>query len=290
MDLILALGGGGARGNSHIGVLHRLEEEGFNIRAVAGSSFGGIVAAIYAAGYSPQEMEDIFSKVDQSRLYGHTSNDGPSFLGMAGVIRWLDEVLGGRTFEDLKIPCALTAVDLNSADEVVLRQGSLKEAVMATIALPGIFPPRNMDGYQLVDGAVVDPVPVSVARSLLPGLPVAAVVLSPPLGKPSPEMLVPLPRVIPIPLVRRLTRLRIAQAFNIFLRSIEIGGRMLADLRLQLEDPEVIIRPDVAYINLLDQVDVRQVALLGDQAVQAVLPELKQAVSWRSRLGRRLFG
>ena len=290
MDLILALGGGGARGNSHIGVLRRLEEEGFNIRAVAGSSFGGIVAAIYAAGYSPQEMEDIFSKVDQSRLYGHTPNDGPSFLGMAGVTRWLDEVLGRRTFDDLKIPCALTAVDLNSADEVILRHGSLKEAVMATIALPGIFPPRNMDGYQLVDGAVVDPVPVSVVRSLLPGLPVAAVVLSSPLGKPSPEMLVPLPRMIPVPLIRRLTRLRIAQAFNIFMRSIEIGGRMLADLRLQLDDPEVIIRPDVAHINLLDQVDVRQVALLGDQAVQAVLPELKHAVSWQSRLGRRLFG
>src|SRR5512143_3953719 len=123
MDISVALGGGGARGYSHVGVLRRLEKEGYRIRAVAGTSFGGIVAALYAAGYSPDEMEEIFCRVDQRKLYGRAPGDGPSLLGLTGVTQWLDETLGDRGFEDLRIPCALTAVDLNSAKEVILSEG-----------------------------------------------------------------------------------------------------------------------------------------------------------------------
>ena len=140
MDITLALGSGGAKGNSHIGVLRRLEEEGFKIRAVAGTSFGGIVAVMYAAGYTPDEIEDIFVKVDQARLYGRSLEERPSLLGLAGVRKWLDEVLPGRTFADLDIPCAVTAVDLNYGCEVVLDEGPVKDALLATIAVPGIFP------------------------------------------------------------------------------------------------------------------------------------------------------
>jgi hypothetical protein len=140
MELTLALGGGGAKGNSHIGVLRRLEKEGFKIRAVAGTSFGGIVAVMYAAGYAPNEIEDIFAKVDQTRLYGRLPEEKPSLLGLAGVRKWLDEVLPGRTFADLKIPCAVTAVDLNCGCEVILDDGPVKDALLATIAVPGIFP------------------------------------------------------------------------------------------------------------------------------------------------------
>ena len=82
MDITLALGGGGAKGNSHIGVLRRLEKEGFKVRAVAGTSFGGIVAVMYAAGYTPGEIEDIFAKVDQARLFGRSLAERPSLLGL----------------------------------------------------------------------------------------------------------------------------------------------------------------------------------------------------------------
>src|SRR5512143_3801216 len=134
MDISVALGGGGARGNSHVGVLRRLEKEGCRIRAVAGTSFGGIVAALYAAGYSPDEIEAIFCRVDQSKLYGRNPGDGPSLLGLVGVTQWLEETLGDRTFQELKLPCALTAVDLNSAREVILSEGRVRDAVLATIA------------------------------------------------------------------------------------------------------------------------------------------------------------
>src|SRR3989304_9750733 len=120
MDISIALGGGGARGNAHIGVLRRPVKENFRIRAVAGTSFGGIVASMFAAGYSPDEIEEIFVKVDQTKLYDRKPGDGPSLLGLSAVDLWLDEVLGKRTFADLKIPRALTAVDLNSGLEVVL--------------------------------------------------------------------------------------------------------------------------------------------------------------------------
>ncbi len=287
MDITLALGGGGAKGNAHIGVLRVLEQEGFRVRAVAGTSFGGIVAAFYAAGYSPQEIEEIFSAVDQAHLYGRRPNEGPALLGLAGVERFLDEHIGERTFDDLRIPCALTAVDLNSTSEIVLQEGKVKDAVLATIALPGIFPACHMEGYELVDGGVLDPVPVSVARSLAPSLPVVAVVLSRPVGEPSAAWSLALPGV-PSPIAHGLRRLRVTQAMDVFLRSVEIGSRMVTELRLKVDAPDVVIRPKVAHIGLLQQVDVAEVARLGEEAAREVLPDLRRVVSWPNRLWRAL--
>ena len=289
MEITLALGGGGAKGNAHIGVLRRLEKQGFKIRAVAGTSFGGIVAVMYASGYAPDEIEDIFAKVDQASLYGRSAEENPSLLGLAGVRKWLDQVLPGRTFADLKIPCAVTAVDLNCGCEVILNEGPVKNALLATIAVPGIFPTCPWHEWDLVDGGVLDPIPVSVARSLSPSLPVVAVTLHAPMGEPARSMGMPVPSAVPKPILDRLAHIRYAQAFNIFLRSVDIGNRAVAEYRLAVDKPDVIIRPMVSDIELLEQVDVREVARRGDEAVEAVLPELRQMVSWTSRLRRTLL-
>src|SRR5215216_714780 len=87
MDITLALGGGGAKGNAHLGVIRRLEKEGFRVRGVAGTSFGGLVAVLYALGYSPDKIEEVFASLDQNKFYGHAPNDGPSLIGLAGVTR-----------------------------------------------------------------------------------------------------------------------------------------------------------------------------------------------------------
>jgi len=290
MEITLALGGGGAKGNAHIGVLRRLEKEGFKIRAVAGTSFGGIVAVMYAAGYTPTEIEDIFAKVDQTRLYGRSMEEGPSLLGLAGVRKWLDEVLPERSFKDLEIPCAVTAVDLNCGCEVVLDAGPVKDALLATIAVPGIFPAYPWHDWELVDGGVLDPVPVSKARSLAPSLPVVAVTLLAPMGEPARAMGMPVPEVIPKPILDRLAHFRYAQAFDVFMRSVDVGNRAVAEYRLAVDKPDVVIRPRVSDIELLEQVDVREVARRGDAAVEAVLPELRQMLSWTNRLRRSLFG
>lgn len=290
MDITLALGGGGAKGNSHIGVLRRLEKEGYRIRSVAGTSFGGLVGVLYAVGYSPQEIQTAFEGTDQKLLYGRAPQDGPSLLGMDGVRKLLDQMLAEKTFDDLRIPCAVTAVDINAGSEVILSSGSLKDAVLATIALPGIFPVQRINGWDLVDGGVLNPVPVSVARMLSPDLPVVAVVLNDPMDKPVRPYTIPVPSILPRQIAERITRISLAQSLDIFLRSVDVSSRALSYYRLELEKPEVIVRPAVHDFGLLDRVVVADLAQLGEQALEEVLPQLKRAVSWQARLGKKIFG
>jgi NTE family protein len=290
MDITLALGGGGAKGNSHIGVIRRLEKEGFRIRAVAGTSFGGLVAALYALGHAADELEEMFASLDQTQLYGHVPNDGPSLIGVAGITRFLEETVGDRTFDDLKLPCVLTAVDLKSGNEVILSKGRLIDAILATIALPGIFPTRFVDGLELVDGGTLDPVPVAPARMLAPRLPVVAVVLNIPMGIPAqPWNIIPFRRYwAGVILSRLLSKMRYASVWDVFSRSLDITTRAVTQYRLEMDRPDVIIRPDVLEIDTLDLVDVHAVVKKGEEAVEAALPQLKKLFAWRTRWRRAI--
>lgn len=290
MDITLALGGGGAKGNAHIGVLRRLEKEGYKIRSVAGTSFGGLVAALYSVGYSPTEIQAIFESTDQTHLYGRAPQDGPSLLGMAGLRALLNKVIGEKTFADTRIPCAVTAVDINSGREVFLSEGKLMDAVLATVALPGIFPVQRLNGWDLVDGGVLNPVPVTTARMLSPDLPVVAVVLNDPIDLPVRGYSIPVPSIFPKSITDRIARISLAQSLDVFLRSVDVSSRALSHLRLEVDKPEVIVRPHVHHLSLLDQVVVADVAQLGEDALVEVLPQLKRAVSWQARLGRKVFG
>jgi NTE family protein len=162
------------------------------------------------------------------------------------------------------------------------------DAILATIAVPGVFPPRQYGDIQLVDGAVLDPVPVSVARSLAPGLPVVAVNLAIMTEATSGFISLPLPVQVPPMLAERLTRTRVAKAFNIFLQSVDVSSRNMAELRLRIDHPEVVIRPDVDGVGLLDNVDIHQIIQKGEEATVVALPELRQAVAWPNRLRRYL--
>ncbi len=290
MDITLALGGGGAKGNAHIGVLRRLEKEGYKIRSVAGTSFGGIIAVLYALGNSPAELLTIFESVDQSQLYGRDADDGPSLLGLSGVRRWLDQVVGEKTFADLKIPCAVTAVDIKTSGEVILSEGRLKDAILSTIALPGIFPAHQLDGMQLMDGGVLDPVPVSVARMLSPKLPIIAIVLNDPIDKPVRPYIFPMPSIIPRQIAERITRMNLAQSYDIFMRGVDISSRAVSHFRLMLDAPDVIVRPHVHHIELLGNVSVADVAQRGEDAIEKMLPQIKRAASWERRVNKMLFG
>ena len=288
MNITLALGGGGAKGNAHIGVIRGLQKEGYKIKAIAGTSFGGVVAVFHALGYSPNEIEDIFAALDQKELYGYSETEGPSLLGLSGATKWLKQTIGERTFKDLKIPCILTASDLRTAREVLLSEGSLVDAVLATIAIPGIFPAKRIGDLELIDGGALDPVPVAPARSLKPHLPVIAVVLNSPMGHPVETWSIPLPEYLPQTLVERISKLRYTQALDVFLRSLDMVTRAVAEYRLEVDEPEFIIRPMVADIDILEQVNVRDVTIKGDQAVEAVLPELKKLFAWQNRLRRTI--
>ncbi len=274
MDITLALGGGGVKGFAHIGVLRCLEQNGIHVRAIAGSSAGGMVGSIYAAGYNPDEVLTRLKDLDQSKLYYRLPGDGPSLLGFNGVARILEEFLADLSFNELKMPFAVTAVNIDNGELEILNSGPVLKAILATAAVPGIFPPVEWEGRHLIDGAVLDPVPVSLARKLRPDLPVVAVVLYPPmeewLDKNNP------PRMLSsIPMINYIYQTRLIQSFNIFLRSVDIGGTMLSDLHLQVDAPDLIIRPALAGIGMLDTVSVSELARLGEVATQAALPKLQ---------------
>lgn len=289
MDITLALGGGGSKGNAHIGVIRRLEREGFRIKGVAGTSFGGIIAVLYALGYGPDQIEEVFATVDQTQFYGRSPNDGPSLMGLAGVTRHLEEHIGDCTFADLKIPCVLTAVDLKSGKEVLLNKGRLVDAILATIAMPGIFPARYVDGLELVDGGTLDPVPVAPARMIAPRLPVVAVVLTLPMGIPPQRWDLPFDKnwggMI---LSHILNKTRYTSLWDIFSRSLDITSRAVTQYRLEVDRPEVLIRPQVYDIDTLQVVDVREVAKRGEEAVEAALPQLRNLFAWQTRWRRSL--
>ena len=283
-EITLALGGGGVRGAAHLGVLRVLEREGFRIRAVAGTSAGAILGAFYAAGLSAFQIEEIMANLDQSRLYGWPLSEGPALLGVRGIADLLKNHLGEPEFHALKLPFAVVAVDLNSNREIILQDGGVIEAVLGSMAVPGLFPPREIHPYRLIDGGVLDPVPVRAARALAPGLPVVAVSLMAPLDAPSTPPSIPL--AVPRPILEQITRLHVTQAFQIFADALDIGQRQMTELRLQLDQPEILIRPEVNDLNLLDRINVAEVALRGERAALAVLPELRRAVSLPAQFSR----
>jgi NTE family protein len=292
MDIALALGGGGYRGIAHIGVIDGLQKSGFHIRAIAGTSAGGLVGAAFAAGNTPLQILHAVQSIDQGKIFRRRAEDGPSLMGHAGLIDALGHLLSERTFADLAIPFACTAVDLNTCREIYLREGKLLDAVSATMAVPGILPPQQVGPALLVDGAVLDPVPVSLARALAPGLAVVAVPLSPAADLwntiPPTDILstTPLPIPVPAPILQNFARMRFGQALRIFTQSMEISSMMLTELRLNIDRPDVILRPDVHQVAMFDQVDPMILIDAGLREVESKLPQLRRETSWRGGIDR----
>lgn len=288
-EVVLALGGGGVKGIAHVGVVRVLEKEGFKIRGIAGTSAGGLVGGLIATGHTSYDIEKILKNFDNSRLFARGHNEGPALLGLQGLSQILIDEIGDSNFEDCLVPFACTAVDINLSQEVILARGKLVDAVLATVAVPGIFPPRQLGEYLLVDGAVMDPVPVALARWLAPTFPVIAVCLSPAPEKWAhlPQQFnIPEPSPIPRQIIEQFNRMRFGQALQIFVSSIDTTSRMLAELRMQQDHPDVIIRPSVEQFGLLDKVDPQELILIGEMAARKALPEIRQALSWSNQITR----
>ena len=292
MEISLALGGGGIKGAAHIGVLECLEKAGFKIRAIAGTSIGGLIGAVYAAGFSPKEITAIIESLDPHRIYARHAGDGPSLLGYTGLAEALVEMLGESQFSDLRIPFACTAVDIRTTQEVYLNEGSVVEAVLATIAIPGVFPPKVRGEAELVDGGILDPVPVNLARCINPRLPVVAVALNPAREEwhriPQFNIIPAASLPIPSPLVEGFARLRVGQAIRIFLHSMDVTARMLTEMKLEVDKPEVIIRPEVHGYGFLDLVEPKALVEAGYQAAEEAIPRIRKSLSWTNTVLRVL--
>jgi len=168
--VVLALGGGAARGLAHIGVLHALEEDGIPVTAVAGTSMGAIIGALHTLGHSAAEIEELVLGLDWQRL-GRVMLG--SLLGTA-FHDLLRDMLGPVRIEELDRPFAAVCCDLDTGEEVALRSGPLADAVRASAAIPGLLTPMRLQGRALADGALAAPVPVTAAAALANG-PVLAV-------------------------------------------------------------------------------------------------------------------
>ena len=162
----LALGSGGARGLAHIGVIRWLTENGYTIRSIAGSSMGALIGGIYAAGKLEVYASWVLAleRLDVLRLLDFAFGQPALFKGerIMGVLR---ELIGDSAIEDLPVAFTAVASDLATGDEVLLREGSLFDAIRASIATPLIFTPFERGGRTLLDGGLVNPVPTSALQA-----------------------------------------------------------------------------------------------------------------------------
>ncbi|MCL5071083.1 MAG: patatin-like phospholipase family protein [Actinobacteria bacterium] len=164
----IALSGGAARGLSHIGVLQVLEDIGVEISAVSGCSMGAVIGAIYCTDFDLKEMESFVTSTDWRNfmMFSLFSLSRTGIVNERKVGEVLKKFLGDKTFADCKKDFCCVAVDILNNKKIVFNSGSLTEAVRASIAVPGVFPPVYLPDAMLVDGGVLEPLPTDALKSL----------------------------------------------------------------------------------------------------------------------------
>lgn len=270
--IALVLGGGGARALAHVGVLEVLERNGFEPAIFAGTSMGGVVAALAAAGRSSSEIHELSRSI---RF--------PPWFIPGGLVTWdrifgkVGRALAGHTFESLERPLAVVSVDLEAGRQVVHHLGPLVPALRATCAVPGVLPPVEIDGRWHVDGALVNALPVDVASMFEPDLVIAARAGGhghgkvPSLRRPWSALLDGMAQLIPNPLSAMT-------GFEILVRSAEIALDRQGTLAAAMVEPGVLVDADVGDIGLRDFHRLDEAVAAGRRAAEQALPRLERAL------------
>jgi len=277
----LALGGGGARGLAHIGVLKVLERENIPIDLIIGTSMGAIIGGVYALKKDISAIEKIaekYSKISEFNIDFSFSEkerkDKPFFLKKMsdflkkgyilnlelrrkyidegeGIKKIIKDLVGDKAFTDTKIPFAVVAADLVKGEKVILNQGKLFDALLASSSIPGMFPPVILDKKILVDGGIVDVVPIQAAQSLG-----ANFVIGVNVGQ----------------TIKK--RVEFDNAVEIFFRSDSITSAELRKLQLSFAD--VVITPKIGRFHWSDFSKPEQCIREGEIAAQNIILELKK--------------
>lgn len=254
----LALGGGAARGFAHIGVIQVLEEAGVRPALVTGTSAGSLVAALYASGKSPTQLQQLAESMDEATFADWTL---PIFsrgmLRGEALARYVQTTVSGRLIEDMNLPLGIVATDLNSGAGVLFQRGDTATAVRASSAVPAVFQPVRIAGREYVDGGLVSPVPVRYARQMGAELVIAVDISSAPESNPAGDTL------------------------QILMQTFTIMGKSIN--ALELKDADVVVRPALNTISSADFGARRRAIQAGRAAMLALMPQLKAAIEAASK-------
>ncbi|WP_041531872.1 patatin-like phospholipase family protein [Syntrophotalea carbinolica] len=301
--IALALGSGAARGLAHIGVLKVLEKHQIPVDFIAGTSIGAALGALYAAGVSVLRMEEVMRDLDWRALARLLDPTLPTSGLIDGnrVATFFDELLPVATFEELNIPLAITATDIETGEALVIRKGNLREGLRAAVAFPGIFTPVPFGDRFLVDGGLINPVPLDVAHQMGADR-VIGVCTIPGVQQPSSEAFLPAqtsPPDAPSRLRDYFTAASIEKLlrdiwtpnhpdqdsppprnrkppniFSICSRSVAIMENRINALQLDRIHADVFIRPRFDDLTMLEFHRAPEAIAAGEKAAHEVLPQL----------------
>ena len=250
----LALGGGGARGFAHVGVLQVLEEAGIKPDLVVGTSAGSLVGALYASGKTGAQVQRIAETMEESTITDWALpflNRG--VLRGEALARYVSSQTQGRKIEELPIRLGIVATDLNLGEGVLFQRGDTATAVRASSAVPSVFLPVRINNRDYVDGGLVAPVPVRYAKEMGAEVVLAVDISTTPEGSQAESMLQIL-----------------LQTFNIMGKSIKT---------LELKEAQVVVRPNLTGVSSADFNARLRAIESGRAAMQAALPALKAALA-----------
>jgi NTE family protein len=255
----LALGGGAARGLAHIGVLEVLEREGIPVDLIAGTSAGAAVGALYAQGKTVAKIKELVDNTGWRQMVSLVDLTLPKsgFIEGKKIKNLLRSVVGDIDFSDLEIPLSCVATDINSGEEVVISDGPVLEGVRASISIPAIFTAVRWRDRYLVDGGLVNPVPVSTVRGMGADF-VIAINVIPPTGV-------------------RIHTGKEAKAPGIFqaiMHSLYISSYSL--VRSNLAGADIVIEPDLAGIGFGDFHRANEAIRQGEAAAEGLVEQLKR--------------
>jgi NTE family protein len=252
--IALVLGGGAAKGFAHIGVIKALEAQGIQPDIIVGTSAGSLVGALYAAGNDGFALQRIALDLNES-MFSDWSLPARGFLKGEALQEFVNKTVQNRPLEKLNRTVAVVATDLQSGEAVAFQRGDTGMAVRASSAVPGVFQPVRINGRDYVDGGLVSPVPVKLARRLGADIVIASDISAKPSLRP------------------------IEGTLDILLQTFTIMGNSIASE--ELAGADVVIKPDVSKLNSTDFQSRHLAILEGEQAGQAAIPQLRQKLAER---------
>ncbi|MFK7805003.1 MAG: patatin-like phospholipase family protein [Anaerolineae bacterium] len=265
----LAFGGGGARGAAHAGVLYELETIGLKPELVTGTSIGALVAALAAFSKSPEEIHQFFTDLTFGSLYNFPGKS-PSLSSLARFESVLVNMLGRPDFSESIIPLSVVATNLVTRQEVILDQGDVVSAVMASMAFPILLPPVERNGLLLVDGGLVNNVPFDVARARG-----ATTVIAIDLGNSAPYGTEPIASTSTSTGIwaRALNLTKKRPTFQVMTAVTDIITERSMQARMAISPPDLLIRPAMKHVGLID-FDMTPAAVLSGRKSIRENPEI----------------